>query len=232
MIRLRRKPAAAHSSAVEGDTTDDAPTEAPPANGAPDIRDLRDEPEGRESDEGTGNELDPGSPNSAVEVRRRTKSFRKLVAFVLMPAVMLALAITAGFLSYYDRTARVTQSAAESSVQAARDGTVEILSYTPDNVQAKLTAARDLLTGDFRNTYTSLTNDVVIPGALQKRIAATAKVPAASTTSATATHAVVLVFINQTVVIGDDAPSDTASAVEVTLDKSGDRWLISGFDPK
>ncbi|MCX8560442.1 hypothetical protein OS122_05995 [Mycolicibacterium mucogenicum] len=109
---------------------------------------------------------------------------------------------------------------------------MELLSYTPDNVKAKLTAARDLLTGDFRNTYTSLTNDVVIPGALQKRISATAEVPAASTTSVTATHAVVLVFINQTVVIGHDAPSETASAVEVTLDKSGDRWLISGFEPK
>ncbi|MCT7365045.1 MAG: hypothetical protein EKK51_19935 [Mycolicibacterium sp.] len=149
-----------------------------------------------------------------------------------MPAVMLALAVTAGLLSYHYRTARVTQSAAQSSVQAAKDGTVELLSYTPDNVKAKLTAARDLLTGDFRNTYTSLTNDVVIPGALQKRISATAEVPAASTTSVTATHAVVLVFINQTVVIGHDAPSETASAVEVTLDKSGDRWLISGFEPK
>lgn len=231
MIRQRRKPAAANSLAVEGDAADYAHTvpEAPAADGAPDIRD---EPGDRECGEETGNELDPGSQTSVVEVRRCPKSFRKLVAFVLMPAVMLALAVTAGLLSYHYRTARVTQSAAQSSVQAAKDGTVELLSYTPDNVKAKLTAARDLLTGDFRNTYTSLTNDVVIPGALQKRISATAEVPAASTTSATATHAVVLVFINQTVVIGHDAPSETASAVEVTLDKSGDRWLISGFEPK
>jgi Mce-associated membrane protein len=33
------------------------------------------------------------------------------------------------------------------------------------------------------------------------------------------------------VVVGADAPTDTASSVRVTLEKTGDRWLISGFDP-
>jgi Mce-associated membrane protein len=43
---------------------------------------------------------------------------------------------------------------------------------------------------------------------------------------------VVLVFVDQSVVVGNDAPSTTASAVQVTLDRTGDRWLISGFDLK
>jgi Mce-associated membrane protein len=49
--------------------------------------------------------------------------------------------------------------------------------------------------------------------------------------SAKPDHAVVLVFVNQTVVVGQDAPSDTASSVRVTLDKINGRWLISKFDP-
>ena len=48
----------------------------------------------------------------------------------------------------------------------------------------ELHAARDLLTGDFRDSYTSLTNDVVIPGAKQKQISAVATVPAAASVSA------------------------------------------------
>ena len=40
-----------------------------------------------------------------------------------------------------------------------------------------------------------------------------------------------LVFVNQTVIVGQDAPTDTASSVRVTLDKVGDSWLISKFDP-
>jgi Mce-associated membrane protein len=98
--------------------------------------------------------------------------------------------------------------------------------------QTKLTAARDLLTRSFRDSYTSLVNDVVIPGAQQKKISAAATVPAEASMSASADHAVVLVFVNQTVVIGEDAPSATSSAVQGTLDKAGNRWLISGFDPK
>jgi len=88
VIRQRRKPAAANSLAVEGDTADYAHTvpEAPAADGAPDIRD---EPGDRECGEETGNELDPGSQTSVVEVRRCPKSFRKLVAFVLMPGVIV-----------------------------------------------------------------------------------------------------------------------------------------------
>jgi Mce-associated membrane protein len=40
-----------------------------------------------------------------------------------------------------------------------------------------------------------------------------------------------MVFVNQTVIIGADAPTDTASSVRVDLDNVDGRWLISGFDP-
>ena len=38
-------------------------------------------------------------------------------------------------------------------------------------------------------------------------------------------------LINQTVIVGDGVPTDTASSVRITLDKVGDGWLISQFDP-
>jgi Mce-associated membrane protein len=72
---------------------------------------------------------------------------------------------------------------------------------------------------------------VVIPGAKQKQISAVAAVPGATSMSASSNHAVVLVFVNQTVIVGKDAPSSTTSAVKVTLDKSDGRWLISDFTP-
>jgi Mce-associated membrane protein len=43
---------------------------------------------------------------------------------------------------------------------------------------------------------------------------------------------VVLVFVNQSITQGQDAPTATASTVRVTLDKAGTRWLAAGFDPK
>jgi Mce-associated membrane protein len=41
---------------------------------------------------------------------------------------------------------------------------------------------------------------------------------------------VVLVFISQTVKIGDAAPTETGSSARVTFDKTGGRWLVSDFD--
>ena len=87
------------------------------------------------------------------------------------------------------------------------------------------------MTGAFRDSYSSLVHDVVIPGAKQKQITAKATVPAVASVSANEKHAVVLVFVNQTINVGNDRPSDTASSVRVTLDKIGGRWLISQFDP-
>jgi Mce-associated membrane protein len=94
-----------------------------------------------------------------------------------------------------------------------------------------LGAARQLLTGQFLDAYTSLINDMVIPSAKQQKIASTAAVPAVATASASAKRVVALVFVNQTITIGNGAPSNTASSVRVTLDRVGDRWLISSFEP-
>jgi Mce-associated membrane protein len=165
------------------------------------------------------------------EKPKRRVSWSRVLAFGVLPGLALILAMAAGFLKWQDNSVRDGEIARIGSVQAAKDSTIALLSYKPGTVEQQLGAARDLLTGEFRDSYTSLTNDVVIPGAKQKQISAVATVPTAASVSADPNHAVVLVFVNQTVVVGHDAPTDTASSVRVTLDKVGDRWLISKFDP-
>jgi Mce-associated membrane protein len=155
----------------------------------------------------------------------------RAIVFVVLPALALLLASAAGFLKWQDGSAREAGVARTESVRAATDSTIALLSYKPDTVEKDLDAARGRLTGSFLNAYTSLTHDMVIPGAKQKQISAIASVPAAASTSATENHAVVLLFVNQAVTIGQDAPTNTASSVRVTLDKVGGRWLISQFDP-
>jgi Mce-associated membrane protein len=172
----------------------------------------------------TSESAEPEKPESRIQ-------WARVFAFGVLPAVALLLALAAGYLKWMDNSVRDSETARIESVQAAKDSTIALLSYKPDTVEQQLGAARDLLTGDFRDSYTSLTNDVVIPGAKQKQIAAVATVPAAASVSANPNHAVVLVFVNQTVIVGQTAPTDTASSVRVTLDKVGNRWLISKFDP-
>jgi Mce-associated membrane protein len=163
---------------------------------------------------------------------RRHRAWASIFGYRVVPAIVLLIALGAAYLRYGDTSARGAELARIESVQAAKDGAVAMLSYTPGTAEATLTAAQQRLTGAFRDSYASLTHDVVIPGAIQKQVTATATVRAAAVESATASHAVVLAFVNQAIVVGPDTPSDTASAVEITLDKVKDRWLISGFEPK
>ena len=206
-----------NDSSVDEGTTAPADTEIEDVEQTDEPTEIADEP---------AQAAEPAKPGTGVK-------WSRVVAYGVLPALALILAMAAGFLKWQDNSVRSSQIARVESVQAAKDTTVKMLSYKPDSVDKELNDARALLTGGFRDEYTSLINDVVIPGAKQKQITAVATVPdgGAASVSAEPNHAVVLVFVNQTVVVGQDTPTDTASSVRVTLDKVGDQWLISKFDP-
>ncbi len=168
------------------------------------------------------------TPKALAKINIR---WAKVIGYALLPALAMTLTGAAAALKWRDGSERDAAVARVESVQAATQATIALLSYRPDTVQRDLEAARSRLTGNFLNAYTQLTQDVVIPGAQQKQISAVATVPAAGAVSASASHAVVLLFVNQTIVVGQDAPTSTASNVRVTLDRINGRWLISRFDP-
>jgi Mce-associated membrane protein len=171
------------------------------------------------------------SDTAGGRVPRRPVRWTRMVGYVLLPALAMAVAGAAGYAKWRDGSLRDLQSARVESVAAATQIATRLLSYQPDTVERDLGAARDDLTGQFRDSYTSLTHDVVIPGAKQRHISAVATVPAAASVSTSQNRATVLLYINQSIIIGSDAPASTASTVKVTLDKVGARWLISSFDP-
>lgn len=155
----------------------------------------------------------------------------RVLAFVVLPAVALLLAGAAGYLKWQDNSVRNAQQAGREAVQAAKDATVAMLSYTPDNVDTQFNDAKNRLTGEFLDTYTLTTNDIIIPNAKAQQISAVASVPAAAPVSADLDEAVVLLFVNQTVAVGQAPPTDNTMRVQATLERSGDRWLISKYEP-
>jgi Mce-associated membrane protein len=177
-------------------------------------------------------EADAEDPKQAEPpARKRGIKWSRVVAFGVLPVLALLIAAASGFFDWRGAWIRGSGVARAESVSAAKDSTVAILSYQPDSVDRDLGAARERLTGKFKESYTQLVHDVVIPGAKKDHISAVATVPAVASVSADPNHAVALVFVNQTVTVGNDAPTPTSSTVRVTLDKNGDRWLISAFDP-
>jgi len=172
-------------------------------------------------------------PAAEPEASEKSGSSLRLAAYALLAVLAVALIAASGFFGWKDWSQRDADRARAETVQVAKDSTIALLSYKAETVDKDLGAARDRLTGSFLEAYTQLINNVVIPGAKEKKISAVAQVPAAASVSVSpkGEHAVVLLFVNQTVVMGTDAPTSTASSVRVTLDKVDNRWLISGFDP-
>lgn len=159
------------------------------------------------------------------------RSWQRVAGRVALPALSVILAVTAVLLAWKSNSQQQTDSARTDSVASAREATQKILSYRAATVEQDLMAARDLLTGDFLNSYTDLIKNTVIPAAREKKISADARVQAAASITIDQPTAVVLVFIDQTVTMGGDPPTTTPSSVRVTLDNVDGRWLVSAFDP-
>jgi Mce-associated membrane protein len=208
---------------VSAETTEQSGTEIDEPEDAVDVVESQDA-----SSDDTQNEDAEDVPPPA---RWRRIKWSRVLAFGVLPLLAVVIAAGAGFLKWQDAWVRGSRVASIESVAAAKDSTVALLSYQPDTVDKDLRVARDRLTGSFKDSYTQLIQDVVIPGAKKQHISAVAVVPAAASVSATPQHAVALLFVDQTVAVGNDAPTGTSSIVRVTMDKTGGRWLISAFDP-
>jgi len=229
--RAATKPQSADSDA-ESDQHDEESPEAE-ANEPSDVT----EPAGaQDSDEAVAEESDDADAEDTAEEgepakAKRRISWSRVLVYGVLPGLALLLAAGTGFVKWQQSSAHASQLARIESVAAAKDSTIALLSYKSDTVEKDLEAAKSRMTGTFKESYSQLINDVVIPGAKREHISTTATVPAAASVSATPDHAVTLLFVNQSAVIDNSPPTDTTSSVRVTLDKIGGRWLISGFDP-
>jgi Mce-associated membrane protein len=176
--------------------------------------------------------VDDDVKDSAMTKREiRPITWSRVVAYGVFPGVALLLAAAAGYLLWTAGPTDGVASARTESVRVASDDTVALLSYKAESAGKDLNAARERLTGEFKDAYTDLIRRVVIPGAKDKQISTVVKVSAAAPVSVTANNAVVLVFANQTVTMGQGVPTDTQPVIKVTLEKVNDRWLVSHFDP-
>jgi Mce-associated membrane protein len=155
------------------------------------------------------------------------------IAIALTVALIGAAALTGWmFVSVYQPDRETDAAAMQSAIKAASDGTVALLSYSPDSLDKDFAAAKSKLTGSFLSYYTQFTEQIVAPAAKQKAVKTQAAIVRAAVSEIHPDKAVVLVFINQTTQSKDrpDA-SFINSSVRVTLQKIDGGWLISSFDP-
>jgi Mce-associated membrane protein len=214
---------------VDADANDSAETMPPDVEPTAEDETTQEDSEIAEAEAEPNDEADEESATTRV---RRPIAWSRVLAYGVLPGVALLLAVAAGYFKWADGSAADVALARTESVRVASEDAVALLSYKADSADKDLNnAARDRLTGEFKDAYLNLIRQVVIPGAKEKHISSTVKVSAAAPVSTTSNHSVVLLYANQTVTIGEGVPTDTQPVIRVTLDKVDGRWLVSRFDP-
>ena len=159
---------------------------------------------------------------------------RGLVTAVLLAVALLASGGLAGwlYLNDYRPDQQTDPAAAQVALDAARTGTVALLSYSPESLDQDFANAKAKLTGEFLSYYTQFTEQIVTPAAKEKSVKTAASVVRAAVADIAPETAEVLVFINQTTTSKENPDGAfAASSVKVGLKKIDGNWLIESFDP-
>jgi Mce-associated membrane protein len=187
-----------------------------------------------EAEEATHAEAtEPTEPAAPTEPNKSGRLWSRISVAVLAVLLVASLGLTAWLYFFQYRVDQQTGPESQGvALQAAKDGTVALLSYAPETLDKDLDAAKTHLTGDFLSYYTNFTDQVVRVAAKQKSVKTTATVARGAVSEMQPSTAKVLLFVNQVTMSADrQEPAATSSSVLVTLTKVNDSWLISAFDP-
>jgi Mce-associated membrane protein len=163
----------------------------------------------------------------------KKRSSGKVLPVLLALLVVASLALLGGLFYFLYLPDRDTDAvAAKSAISAASEGTVAVLSYSPDTLDHDFSSAKSHLTGDFLTYYNQFTQQIVAPAAKQKSVKTNAVVLRAALSALRPDSATVLLFVNQSTQSKDrPEPTLTSSSVVVMMSKADGKWLISSFNP-
>lgn len=229
------EPVSLETTSPEPDSFEEAPAEvvieesAGPADESVVVDDPDEPADEADETEEVDEVVEPAEHTDEAEPSR-ARARARVGLPVVLAIIALVLATASGVLRWLTVSQNESDTARVESVQAAKDITAQMLSYETETVDQQLTAARDRMTGEFRGTYTAMINEV-IPAAHAQRIAAVADVLEAGTATAKPDRVELVLFVNQSVQVGDEMPKKHPSVARVTMVKDDGQWLMSEYEP-
>jgi Mce-associated membrane protein len=173
----------------------------------------------------------PPKPRNA---RRWIDAARARWRLVLIVAVTVLSTGLAAAVYYFQclPDQQVDSTSMAAAKKAAEEGTVAVLSYSPEKLTDDIATAKSHLTGDFLNYYTHFTDQVFASAAQQQQVTTTAVVLRSAVSEMGRDSAVVLLFVDKhSVSKANPAPASRATTVRATMKKVDGSWLIEKFDP-
>jgi Mce-associated membrane protein len=203
---------------------------------------VEDDADEAQTDDDSVNETRPEDDGSSERTEHRRANRPRMVLNVkVVPVIVVLLLLISGgvtawlyFTQYQPKqqTDRTNPAVAQAVVKAASDGTVALLSYSPESLDKDVANAKSYLSGDFLSEYTKRIEQTVAPATKEKSLTTTAHVVGAAVSELHLNSAVVLVFVDQSTTSKDRPdPSMWASSVLVSLSRIKGKWLITKFDP-
>ncbi|MGD6746960.1 hypothetical protein ACOKM3_34630 [Streptomyces sp. BH106] len=168
----------------------------------------------------------------------RSRPPLRTLAWFTLPLVLVAALVATGVLGLRYRDGVRAEQARTEALVAARKAAPVVLSYDYRHLDRDFAAARDRLTGDFRDEYRRTTSKAVGPtakkyhGIVRATVAqVSGAAPAASVKSTSAERAVVILFVNQmTRSTRISGPRVDLNRVRMTMTRTADGWKVSGVD--
>jgi Mce-associated membrane protein len=155
----------------------------------------------------------------------------RLILVVVLTVAAVGLA-TATYYFQYRPDQLVDAAASTGAMKAAEDGTVAVLSYSPEHLTADIAKAKTFLTGEFLDYYTHFTDQIFAAAAQQQEVTTTANVVRSAVAELHPDSAVVLLFVDKDSTSKDKpAPQQRPTSVRATMKKVDGAWLIEKFEP-
>ena len=185
-----------------------------------------------DSSTGVADESSEGTEASGTSEPRAHRKV-KVVPIVLILLLLISGGAAAWLYFKQYRPDKLTDASVASTVaNAASDGAVALLSYSPDSLDKDFANAKSHLSGDFLSYYNQFTEQIVAPAAKQKSLKTNARVLGAAVQELHPDSAVVLVLVDQSTSSKDNPdPAMSSSSVLVSMARVNGNWLITKFDP-
>jgi Mce-associated membrane protein len=172
------------------------------------------------------------SSERARKLWRPSLSLPNIGMQILALLVLVAVALTAAVVSLLMRadTLRTTDRGAEQAKNAAMTAAQDLSSYDYRTLESDIKTAAGQTTGKLRTDYEKQAQAITAT-ARQQQVVVNAQALRAGVQSASTDQVVVLVFLNRTSSKASGEPrTPDQLKLNMTMNKVGDRWLVSKVD--
>lgn len=171
-----------------------------------------------------------------AEATTRKRRLRRYLLPLLLAVALTTAALSTGFAGWYFVSKfrpdlQTNDAVARHVVRVASEGTVALLSYSPETLGKDLDNAKSRVTENYLAYYQQFAEKVLGLTAMRGRVTTTASVIKAGVAELQPQSAVVLVFIKwKTSSNETPQPVVTSGKLKVALAKVKDSWLIDSLE--